>query len=734
MMVGEILMNENGGDGPDFGRDRIHNAANGIRSWSMRIMAKQKTLLVPIAIFFMVVLIMTSTASIGAGETDSPDVSDRSDTIGTPSSEIGLGPVTITLPSASWAPSFINVPSNGQETQNYSYRPEFNETVTIIAQETNATFLAWNGTAYVGTPNATQAGLYWINITARSDLGTLTSYQNSTFLINGSWAPSFDNGPVTSVQETIEYVYGPGCNESDASFSFRSNATFLTWNGTAISGTPGVNDSGTYFVNLTATSLNGKLSSYLNYTLIVSESWSPAIINEPSNGRETVFYSFEPVFNETVIITVHDTNATFLTWNGTAFAGTPNTTHAGTYWINITACSVDGKREAYLNRTITIGESWAPTFVSEVPNGPFYATLTYQYFLRCNESVNYSLRTDAAFLNLTGSMISGNLTVGTYYVNISAYSINGLLTSYQNYTLVVNVDSEAPLIRITTPVEGAHVNQTSILFVWKVVDLHSGVANLSYQVDSGEWVQIPVSAQGSISIELTEGGHVVTLKVTDKVGNENSKSVTVTVDLTAPTATYHPNGDDVYPDADIIVEFSEAMDGNNTTISIVGVRGVVTWNGNVATFSPSSLDFNSRYFVNVRAKDLAGNIVTYSWQFNTTKAGDIGGAIFDEGGVPIPNATITLSNGMTTITDANGLFEFLNVPLGNYTLTATVDGYGAKTMNVTVSSSETADVGGLTLISTGSDDGDNDIFILAGAFVLVIAVLSGFLILRRRKG
>ena len=65
--------------------------------------------------------------------------------------------------------------------------------------------------------------------------------------------------------------------------------------------------------------------------------------------------------------------------------------------------------------------------------------------------------------------------------------------------------------------------------------------------------------------------------------------------------------------------------------------------------------------------------------------GNITGAIFDQTGAALPNATVELENNATGVkharqTDAAGAYRFQNVPVGNYKLSATAPGFTTKTL------------------------------------------------------
>jgi LPXTG-motif cell wall-anchored protein len=210
------------------------------------------------------------------------------------------------------------------------------------------------------------------------------------------------------------------------------------------------------------------------------------------------------------------------------------------------------------------------------------------------------------------------------------------------------------------------------------------------------------------------------------------------MDATAPTViTKSPTGINVARNVVIAIQFSEAMNKTATTITINGVTGTLTWNGNNATFTPSSmLAYNTVYPVSASGKDLSGNdLAATAWTFTTLKdEGIISSMLKDSKGNAIANATVTLGNGMTTTTNANGSFEFKNVTSGNYTLIVTKDGYKTITQNVTATPGETTNLGTLSMDATAVASSSDNTLAIAAVVIVVLALLAGaFLVLKRRK-
>ena len=163
----------------------------------------------------------------------------------------------------------------------------------------------------------------------------------------------------------------------------------------------------------------------------------------------------------------------------------------------------------------------------------------------------------------------------------------------------------------------------------------------------------------------------------------------------------------------------------------------------------------------VHGQDNIGNwlIPTSStWNFTTADVAKVSGTIIDQNGDPIANATVTLmyetspsgmtgassislsvvstiDHTLTTTTDASGHYAFYDLAIGNYTITATRDGYNIPSSSVSVTQS-TVESGGKTVdetLTAYSNGSNNDTVIIVGV-ILVLAVLIGaFLLIRHRK-
>src|SRR3970282_829117 len=71
------------------------------------------------------------------------------------------------------------------------------------------------------------------------------------------------------------------------------------------------------------------------------------------------------------------------------------------------------------------------------------------------------------------------------------------------------------------------------------------------------------------------------------------------------------------------------------------------------------------------------------------RSGEIQGLVTDEQGAAVPGAVVTaeskaLPKGLQTISDAQGRYRFLTVPVGTYTLTFSLTGFSTHKQTVEV--------------------------------------------------
>ena len=330
----------------------------------------------------------------------------------------------------------------------------------------------------------------------------------------------------------------------------------------------------------------------------------------------------------------------------------------------------------------------------------------------------------------TTSYPFSGLADGAHFIVIEALDSLG---NDRKATAHFTVDTVKPDLIIVAPMEKARFNTSTIDISWIGSDAFP-VSNYWVRMDSSNWMSLEPDVTTTQFASLADGSHVLTVKAQDKAGNVNQTAVDIVVDTLTPSLTAHaPVGIAQSQSASISVSFSEGMDRRSVMMSLNGINGTTSWNGNNATFHPASdLAPGAAYRVEVSGKDLAGNPMQYSWSFSTSKGdGVIDGVVRDKSGNRIADAKVTLSNGMATVTDANGSFVFDNVSAGTYDLTVTKDGYLLTTQSISAADGQMTDLGMVSLQSSSGSSSDS-VPIIAGMAVITVAVLAGLFFLRKR--
>jgi parallel beta-helix repeat protein len=333
---------------------------------------------------------------------------------------------------------------------------------------------------------------------------------------------------------------------------------------------------------------------------------------------------------------------------------------------------------------------------------------------------------------VTGNGLDLSLADGSYTVSVRVTTNAG---NVNQSSVTFMVDSTKPVVIIDSPDNGSYTASNSVTVQWTASDATSGIAKTEISTDGSAWTTVTGSND---TLTFALGSHTVHVRATDNLGNVNQTSVSFTIDKAAPTIiSKSPNGSGISRTATVSVQFSEAMNKTATTIAVNGVTGTMSWSGNNATFTPSSaLAYNTVYSVTVSGNDAEGKaFTTMRWTFTTLKdAGIISSSIKDASGNVIANATVTLSNGMTTTTDANGHFEFDNVTSGSYTMTVSKDGYRTFEQNVTAAAGETNELDTMSLTANAANTTSNDyILAIAVGLIGIVVVLLAFVAIKRRK-
>jgi len=332
----------------------------------------------------------------------------------------------------------------------YAFQPSASDangdslTFSIANKPSWATFSTSTG-RLSGTPATTQVGGYSNIVISVSDGKATTSLPAFSITVNPqpNSAPVISGAPATSVIAGNAYAFQPSASDANGdtlAFSITGKpswATFSTTNG-RLSGTPTSAQVGTY-PNILISVSDGKATTSLSaFSITVSPqaNTAPVISGSPATSVNAgVAYSFRPTASDangdalSFSIANKPSWATFSTSTG-QLSGTPTTAQAGTY-ANIVISVSDGKATASLpafsivvkqvsNGAATL--SWTPP--TQNTDG---SALTNLAGYRIHYGTSASMLTHSIQIANPGltSYVIENLSPGTYYFAVRAYTSNG---------------------------------------------------------------------------------------------------------------------------------------------------------------------------------------------------------------------------------------------------------------------------------------------------------------------
>ena len=330
------------------------------------------------------------------------------------------------------------------------------------------------------------------------------------------------------------------------------------------------------------------------------------------------------------------------------------------------------------------------------------------------------------------SALFAGLAEGPHTVIVRAYDKAGNYVERSVTFIIDTADTNPPTITIDSPTAGELFGENIVVVRWTGNDVPSGVKGYKYKLNDGAWSENTTMTSHTFT-GLADGKHTVQVRAYDLAGNFVEAYVDLFVDTTDPEIIAHtPSGMGVPVDTSISATFSEEMVHDSLVFTISGANGVISWQGNTATFSPySDLVFGRTYSVSVYGKDLSGNSVTAQWTFTAVPNGTVSGKIVYKDGSPIANATVS-SGGKSVTTDANGEF-LIDLVKGQHDLIVSLNGKEIGMFNATTVPGEMNDLGELIFYDTDITLRDVLGWIALAALIALLLLLLLLAILRRRS-
>ncbi|MCG8359233.1 MAG: putative Ig domain-containing protein, partial [Kiloniellales bacterium] len=266
---------------------------------------------------------------------------------------------------------------------------------TLVGGGALPSWLSFNGTSFSGTPTNADVGTISIKVTATdgSNASAYTTFDVAVTNVNDAptVAQAIANQNATE-NSPFSFTLAAGTfSDVDVGDSLAYNAkladgnplpSWLTFDGSGFSGTPGDYDVGTISIRVTATDSAGA-SVYSDFSLTVANTADAPVVDRgiaPQVATEDQAFSFavpagafaDPDPNDSLTFTATlvggGTLPTWLTFNGTTFSGTPGNADVG--MVDVRVKATDGQaNEITTDFTIVVeNANDAPTVDQGIAN------------------------------------------------------------------------------------------------------------------------------------------------------------------------------------------------------------------------------------------------------------------------------------------------------------------------------------------------------------------------------
>ena len=203
-----------------------------------------------------------------------------------------------------------------------------------------------------------------------------------------------------------------------------------------------------------------------------------------------------------------------------------------------------------------------PPSITSTPVNSVNESSAYSYQMTITDSDasdthTYSLNQGPTWLSVDSStgLVSGTAPSVNYNVvyNIILGVSDGTDSDTQSYSLtvldvpIITPDTNAPNVAITAPLDGLTYGSAVTSLDYSISDAEGNLDSCWYSVDNGLTNNTMSCTAGSISLSSIEGSNTWTIYANDTYGNEDSDSVTFTVDTSGVPDTTPPQVKIMYP-------------------------------------------------------------------------------------------------------------------------------------------------------------------------------------------
>jgi hypothetical protein len=412
----------------------------------------------------------------------------------------------------------------------------------------------------------------------------ITSYADNTksksVLVGNIWIKGKLKNTIVQEDQSFNASF-TNENGTTTIWDFKSNATWLAWNGTNhnLSGVPSNRDVGWYYVNITIKDAYG-YRDFNNFSLKVINTPPAFTTQNVQNASQNVYYSvdYNSTDDDSFMVTYHlATNATWLKISAPfgVLSGTPKSDNVGVFWVNVSADDGNGGW-AYTNFTLGVNNVNDPPKIQTIDVKS--VTENHLYYLKYyatdpdsyDTNLKWSITTDAKWLHVNNATAELNGTpmnddVGTYQVNVIVEDSFHATDSHAFILTVINVND--PPVWTEVPVDISILEGTTFQTKIKAVDVDLG-SKLYYNIQSIPWTNITIGhLNGSIKWATpVVGKYLINVSVSDTTFTiYHIFNLTVLKLAGTPKASLiYPKDKEMLNIQDPTFKWNLTQDGNNT--------------------------------------------------------------------------------------------------------------------------------------------------------------------------
>lgn len=518
-----------------------------------------------------------------------------------------------------------------------------------------SSWLSFNPTTRVlsGTPENSDVGVYWVEIKVDNGLFSNSSYFYLT-VENFNDAPTIDTPNKETAIEDIPYYTDYQITDIDPTadtltWTFTTNATFLSMTGNNLSGEPGNDDVGMYWVSLNLSDGKGGYNN-TNFTLtVLNVNDDPTMIGTDIEVcTEDVPYFTE--YNVTDIDAGDDeftwtltSDCTFLNLSSEGnLSGTPTNEDVGVFWVNVTVEDGFSGTDTH-NFTLTVlNVNDRPYWVDVPKNVTLDIGDSFAFDVNASDddvgdTLTYAISsTPSSFITIDpGSGVIGweVSDPGTYLINISVVDASDPI--FFEFTIIVDPDNLPPTTMLSSPMDGSELEIVDPMFQWGVTDPE----------DDNVTCVLYLSSSLSDVENLTEGSKVMD-GLTDKIyqfkdelekgetyywtvipSDENATGICLSGiwsfkvsedSVTTDSPPFFTSVPPVYAENGVVYSYEpEAADPDMDEVTITLVSGptMMVMDGSVLKWTPATADVGNTFTVNLSAT-ANGKMVYQEYELN----------------------------------------------------------------------------------------------------------------------